>query len=156
MTTLSRHIDAPLEHVFSFFDDPSNTIEFNEHAVQFDSVDVQPDGRRTVDVVMGAGSRQWMQTVEQVLRDPPRRLITSGSTWSTDRGHHLLTVTTDRRFSAEGDGTRVDVIIHSRLHQPLRRPVQAIVNWLQRGATQAEFERQLGLIAKRIEERHRS
>ena len=31
-TTISRLIQAPIEDVFSFFDDPSSTLEFNPHA----------------------------------------------------------------------------------------------------------------------------
>ncbi|MBA2382839.1 MAG: hypothetical protein H0V73_12080 [Chloroflexi bacterium] len=94
--------------------------------------------------------------MEQVLREPPTRLVTRGRSWTTDRRSWLLTITTDRRFSVEGDGTRIDVTIESRLDQPLRRPLQAVRNWLWRGAAQQEFEHQLTLIAKRLEAAHRA
>jgi uncharacterized protein YndB with AHSA1/START domain len=150
-TRISRIIRAPIDEVFSFFDDPSSTREFNPHAERFEVVDQQPDGRRTYDVVMRSDTNEWMQTVEQVLRVPPTRLVTRGGSWTTDRHRWLLTITTDRRFAVEGDGTRVDVTIESRLDQPLRRPIQAVRNWLWRGAAQQEFEHQLALIAKRLE-----
>jgi hypothetical protein len=150
-TTISRLISAPIDVVFAFFDDPSSTLEFNPHAERFEVVDQQPDGRRTYDVVMRSESGSWMQTVEQVLRQPPTRLVTRGGSWTSDRERWLLTITTDRRFSVEGDGTRIDVTIESKLDHPLRRPVQALRNWLWRGAASQEFEHQLALIAKRLE-----
>ena len=150
-TRISRFVRAPIDQVFSFFDDPSNTLEFNPHAERFEVVDQQPDGRRTYDIVMHSDTNEWMQTVEQVLREPPTRLLTRGGSWAVDRDLWLLTITTDRRFSEEGDGTRIDVTIESRLDQPLRRPLQALRNWLWRGAAQQEFEHQLALIAKRLE-----
>jgi hypothetical protein len=148
---ISRFIRAPIDEIFSFFDDPSSTLEFNPHAERFEVVDEQPDGRRTYDVVMHSDTNDWMQTVEQLLREPPTRLVTRGGSWTGDRHRWLLTITTDRRFAADGEGTRVDVTIESRLDQPLRRPLHAIRNWLWRGAAQQEFEHQLALIAKRLE-----
>jgi Polyketide cyclase / dehydrase and lipid transport len=148
---LTRIVRAPIEDVFAFFDDFAKTMECNVHAVHLEVVDTQPDGRRTVDVLMGAGARRWTQTIQQVIREPPRRLVTRGGTWTTDRRRWLLTVTTDRRLMTEADGTRVDVTIESRLDQPLRRPHLAILNWLQRGATRREFEKQLNMIGARIE-----
>lgn len=152
-TRLSRIIRAPIDDVFSFFDDPSSALEFNPHAERFEVVDQQPDGRRTYDVLMRSDTNEWMQTVEQVLRERPTRLVTRGGSWTTDRRKWLLTITTDRKFSVEGDGTRVDVTIESQLDQPLRRPLQAVRNRLWSGAAQQEFEHQLALIAKRLEAR---
>jgi uncharacterized protein YndB with AHSA1/START domain len=153
---LSKVIRAPVEDVFAFFDDTANTIRLNNHAVRFEVVDAQPDGRRTFDIVMRAGSNEWMQTVEELVYEPPTRLVTRGGSWTTDRRHWLLTITTDRRLSPESDGTRVDVTIDTKLVQPLRHPAQAIRNWLGRGAAQAEFERQLALMAERLEAQHRA
>lgn len=150
-TTVSRFISAPIDEVFAFFDDPGSTLEVNPHAVRFDVVDEQPDGRRTYDVAMRSESGTWMQTVEQVLRQPPTRLVTRGGSWTSDRERWLLTITTDRQFSVEGDGTRVVVRIESKLDHPLRRPAQALRNWLWRGAASQEFEHQLALIAERLE-----
>jgi hypothetical protein len=147
----SRHIRAPIDEVVAFFDDPAKTPQVNELAVHHEVVDAQPDGRRTFDVTMRAGSREWMQTIEQVQREPPTRLLTRGGSWTGDRRHWHLTVTTDRRFSTEGDGTRVDVMIDTRLDRPYRRPIRAIQNWIQRGAARAEFEQRLAAIAARIE-----
>ena len=65
----------------------------------------------------------------------------------------LLRVITDRRLTAEGDGTRVEATIEMQLDRPFRRPMQAVRTWLYRGAAQQEFEHQLALIAKRIEAR---
>jgi hypothetical protein len=148
---LTRFIRAPIGDVFAFFDDPEKTLPLNDHAVRFDVVDAQPDGRRTFDVTMRAGSREWVQTVEQVVRDVPERLITRGGSWTTDRRHWLLTITTDRRFSAEGEGTRVDVIFDAKLDRPYRRPLQVMRNWLHRRAARADLDNQLAVIAARIE-----
>jgi hypothetical protein len=149
--SLSEFVHAPIEDVFGFFDDFAKTMEFNVHAVRFEVVDAQPDGRRTIDVVMRAGRREWIQTIEQVVREPSTRLVTRGGTWTTDRHSWLLTLTTDRRFTTEADGTRVDVILESRLDHPHRRPFHVLINWLRRGATRREFEHQLKLIVARIE-----
>jgi hypothetical protein len=112
---------------------------------------MQPDGRRTFDLAMQAGPKEWMQTIEQVVREPPIRLVTRSGTWTTDRRQWLLTLTTDRRFTVEAEGTRVDKSIDTQLAHPWHRPLQAIQNWVQRGATRSEFERQLDLMARRIE-----
>ncbi len=151
---LTAHVDAPIDEVFGFFDDPANALDFNVHAVRQDVVAVQPDGRRTVDIVMRAGAKEWMQTIEQVVRQPPSKLVTLGGSWTTDRDHRLLTITTDRRFSTDGDGTRVEWRIESRLEHPWRRPLQVVVNWFARNATQRVFEGQIDALARRIEERH--
>jgi hypothetical protein len=149
--SLSELIHAPIEDVFGFFDDFEKTMEVNVHAVHFEVVDAKPDGRRTIDVLMRAGPREWMQTIEQVVREPPTRLLTRGGTWTNDRERWLLTLTTDRRFTREADGTRVDVILQSRLDHSLRRPFHAIINRLRRDATRREFEHQLKLIVALIE-----
>jgi uncharacterized protein YndB with AHSA1/START domain len=148
---LSATIRAPIEDVFAFFDDPGRAMEVNPHATRFEVVDVQPDGRRSVDVVMRAGAREWMQSIEQVVREPPTRLVTIGWTWTTDRGAEVMTLSTDRRFRHDGDATHVDVDLEHRLDRPWRHPDWAIVNRLRAGATRREFQRQLDLIAARIE-----
>jgi hypothetical protein len=148
---LSRLVDAPIDDVFAFFDDPINTLGANDHATHLEIVDVQPDGRRTFDVAMRAGAKEWMQTVEQVQREPPTRLLTHGGTWTTDRHHWLLVVATDLRFSPDGDRTRVNVRVEAHLDRPFRRPLEALRNWIHRGAARAEFERQLDLLANAIE-----
>jgi hypothetical protein len=150
---VSRSIWAPIDEVFAYFDEPSSALEFSPHAERVEVVDQRPDGCRTYDVVMRADSREWTQTIEQVLREPPTRLVTRGGSWETDRSKWLLRVTTDRRLTAEGDGTCVESTIEMQLERPFRRPMQAVRNWLYRGAAQQEFEHQLALIAKRIEAR---
>jgi hypothetical protein len=56
-------------------------MEVNAHAVSLEVVDVQPDDRRTFDIVMRSDKLDWMQTVEQVIREPPTRLMTRGGSW---------------------------------------------------------------------------
>ena len=97
-STLSRFISAPRDEVFAFFDDPANTLQVNEHAVRYELVDAKPDGRRTFDVTMRAGTKEWMQTVEQVVREPHARLMTRGGSWTTHRRNSLSAITTDRLF----------------------------------------------------------
>ena len=96
---VSRSIRAPIDDVFAFFDEPGNALEFSPHAERVEVIDQRPDGRRTYDVVMRADSREWMQTIEQVLREPPTRLVTRGGSWESDRSNLGLRVTTDRRLS---------------------------------------------------------
>ena len=151
---LSRHIQAPIDQVFAFFDDPAKTLEFSPHAERFELTEEKSDGRRTYDVWIRSDARHWRQTVEQVLREPPSRLTSRGESWTSDRSRWLLRVTTDRCFTVEGDGTRVDVTAETQLAHPLRRPLDVIRNFLQRGAMQREFDHQLALIAKRIEAKH--
>lgn len=92
-----------------------------------------------------------MQTIEQFVCEPPTRLTTRGGSWTSDRTQWLLTVGTDRRFSIEEDGTRVDVTVESRLDYPFRRTLHSNRNWLHQGGARSEFEQQLDLIANRIE-----
>jgi ligand-binding SRPBCC domain-containing protein len=146
-------VPAPIDEVFAFFDDPDNTAEFNEHAESIKLVEVQADGRRTVDVVMKAGQKTWMQTVKQVVRERPTRLVTRGGSWTTDRNQFSLSIMTDRRFQADGDDTAIDVTIEYEMQHSLRRPVWAILGWLQRGAAQREFEYQLTLMVQRLASR---
>jgi hypothetical protein len=148
---LTKYIRAPIDDVFAFFADPANTVEFNEHAVRFEVVNAQPDGRRTFDVLMRAGAKEWMQTIEEVVRQQPTRLWTRGGSWNTVRGEWILTVTTDRRFSTEDDGTRAYVTIETSPAHPFRHPFRVILNWIQQGAARTAFERQLDAIAARIE-----
>ncbi len=148
---LSQFIRAPIDDVFAFFDDPMKPLVFNAHAVRLEVVDEQPDGRRTFDVALRAGAGEWVQTIEQVVRQPPTRLMTLSGSWTGDRRGRLLTVTTDRRFSPEDDGARVDVTVETRLTHPLRHLLQVIRNWFGRDAARAEFEWQLQAIASRIE-----
>lgn len=148
---LSAIIHAPIDVVFEYFDLAENTASASEHAVRVDVVDTQPDGRRTCDVVMAAGARQWVQSIEQVVREPPLRLTTRSWSWTWDRQQPLLTLLTDRRFTSEPDGTRVDATIDYHLDRPWRRPLWAMTNWLRQGAARREFEGQLSLIAQRIE-----
>lgn len=152
--SLSAMIEAPIDEVFAYFDDPANTLEFTSHAKSFDVVSVAPDDRRTFDVHMRSGGLTWTQTVEQVVRERPTRLLTRGGTWTTDRGRLGLLVTTDRRFSPDGYGTRLDVTVEYLLDQPRRRAFLALLNWLQRGETRLELEHQLRLMAGLIEARH--
>jgi hypothetical protein len=144
---VSGLIPAPIDEVFAFFDDPDNTLEFNDHAESFTLVEVQPDGRRTIDIAMRSGSASWVQTYEQVIREPPVRLVTEGHTWTTDRDRPTLALVTDRRLSAEGDGTRLSVTVGVRTPG---RPVQSVLNWIRRGAFKAELEHQLSAIAERF------
>ena len=51
--SLSAMIEAPIDEVFAYFDDPANTLEFTSHAKSFDVVSVAPDDRRTFDAICG-------------------------------------------------------------------------------------------------------
>src|SRR5690349_17117412 len=109
VTRLTRLIHAPIDEVFAFFDDPAGTMRFSPHAEAFEVIERQPDGRCTYDIRMRADTREWMQTVEQVVREPPTRLVTRGGSWTGVRGRWALMASTDRRFTEESEGTRVDV-----------------------------------------------
>jgi hypothetical protein len=148
---LTRFVLASVEEVFAFFDDPANTLTFSDHAVGFHIVEAHPDGRRTFDVAMRAGRNDWTQTIEQVIREPPARLTTRSGSWNTDRGDWLITAITDRRFSTEDEGTRVDVTIEMQVHNPFRRLVYSTSNWLRRDIERRHLERQFDSIAIRIE-----
>ena len=78
-TSLSKFIRAPVDEVFAFFDDPWNTLQVNPHAVSYEVADTQPDGRRTIDIVMRAGTREWMQTMNRSSRESPTRVVTRGA-----------------------------------------------------------------------------
>jgi hypothetical protein len=153
--TLGVFIAAPVEEVFAFLDEPMNIVEFQEHAKshlqQVDLVETLPDGRRTFDFQMRAGPRAWMQTVKQVLREPPTRLVSDGWTWTKDRDRRVLTLTSDRRLAADSDGTRLETTIETRLEHPWRNPFAVVVGWLTRGAFRLEQEHALHFMAEHIE-----
>jgi uncharacterized protein YndB with AHSA1/START domain len=148
---LSRLIRAPIDEVFAFFDDPANTMRFNEHFMRYEVIDEQPDGRRVFDLFLGAGERRWVQTIGQVLREPPTRLVTRSGTWESAGDPWALTLVTDRRFSKHVDGTRLDMAVSYRLTEPWRHPVKVAQNWFQRGAVRLEYERQLDAMVRMIE-----
>ncbi len=70
-TRISRYVRAPIGEVLASFEDPATMLEFSPHADRFDVTDQQPEGRRTYDVVMRSETDGWMQTLEQVRREPP-------------------------------------------------------------------------------------
>jgi uncharacterized protein YndB with AHSA1/START domain len=148
---VGRSIAAPIENVFAFFDDPHNTIAYSPHARRVKVIETRADGCRTYDVWMQGHDKAWMQTVEQVLREPPRRLVNRSWSWSDDRSKRVLSITSDRQFSEDVGNTFARVWIDVSLVQPLRRPFDAARNLIFRGATQLEFEHQLDVIGKRIE-----
>ena len=104
-----------------------------------------------LDVEMVAGARHWTQSIEQVVREPPHLLTTRSWSWTGNCQRPILTILTDRRFTSESDGTRVDATIDYQLDRPWRRPFWVATNWLRRGAARREYERQLSLIVQRIE-----
>jgi uncharacterized protein YndB with AHSA1/START domain len=151
---LTTYIPAPIDVVFAFLDDPANTLEFAGHArshvEHLQVVAVRPDGARTFDLQMRSGGKTWVQTIDQEVRQSPTRLMTRGWTWTIDREQPVLTVTTDRRLYAEGEGTRLHVTVETRLDHPWKRPYWAIVGWRQRGAMRLGLEHQIHLITERL------
>jgi uncharacterized protein YndB with AHSA1/START domain len=143
-------LPALIEDVFDFLDDPAGTLRLNEHAsehaVGVDVIASQPDGRRTVDITMRAGDKTWTQTVEQVLRDRPTRLVSRSWTWTDDRANPTLSIITDRRLSPETDGTRLNMTIHYELASGSL--VQRARLRLQQGAARLEIEHQLHFLAE--------
>jgi uncharacterized protein YndB with AHSA1/START domain len=147
---LTGVVPASIEDVFDFLDDAANVIKLGGHAAGhvagIEVVDSKPDGRRTVDIRMRAGDREWVQTIEQVVRERPTRLVTRGGTWQESRDAVILAITTERRLSPGPDGTIVTLMVD---YEPGRQSrVQAARVWLQRGATRRELEHQLDLLAK--------
>jgi carbon monoxide dehydrogenase subunit G len=145
---VSADIPAPVEEVFDFLDDPANALKLNEHAadhvVGFDIVDTAPDGRRTVDVRMQAGRRAWIQTIEQVVRERPSRLVTRGWTWTERRDEPLMVVMNDRRLAEAASATRLTITADYELRKaPLTARIMAR---LQRGATRLELVNGLHLL----------
>lgn len=154
---LAGVIPAPIEDVFDFLDDPANAIRLSEHAADhaagMEVVDSKPDGRRTVDIRMRAGNREWVQTIEQTVRERPTRLVTRGGTWEESRDAIVLAVTTDRRLSARPDGTHLTLTVDFEPGSPSL--VQGARLWLQRGATRRELEHQLYSLAEHFASRAR-
>jgi uncharacterized protein YndB with AHSA1/START domain len=142
---LTGVIPAPIEDVFDFLDDPANAVRLSEHAADhaagIEVIDSKPDGRRTVDIRMRAGNREWVQTIEQIVRERPTRLVTRGGTWQESQDAVVLAVTTDRRLSTGPDGTHLTLTVDYEPGRPSL--VQSARLWLQRGATRLELEHQL-------------
>ena len=154
-------VAVPIEEAFAFFDDPVRTLEFQEqakaHFQRADVIEVQPDGRRTIDLFMRAGTRQWVQTIVQEVRQPPTRQVGRSYTWTNDRSRHLSSLSTDRRFATEPGGTRINLVVEFNVERQRLRPVALLLNqlWGNR-AFQVQQEHALHFIAEYLEERHRA
>ena len=131
-TKLSTLIDAPIEQVFDFFDDPARAIAFQDHASQaidrWQVIDEQPDGRRTIDFFMQTGAKRWMQTIVQEVRDRPFRLVSRSYGWAKNRDEPVSFMTSERRLSVDSGKTRVDVQVKFWLAHPWRNPLAALMN----------------------------
>jgi len=154
-------IAAPIHEVFAFFDDPVATIRFQEHAGQHLKqsrvVEALPDGRRVIDLQMAAGSRAWTQTIVQEVREPPTRLVARSYTWTDDRNARISTIETDRRFSSDETGTRLDVAVSFSVEHPWRNPLAVLLNRLVgNSAGRLEMEHSLHAMARHLEARHRA
>ena len=160
-THLSVFIAVPIEDVFAFFDDPANSMAFQEHASEHlrgsELIDVAPDGRRTLDVRMQSGPTKWTQTIVQEVREVPTRQVARSWTWTRDRNERHATISTDRRFTPVDGGTSVDVTVAFHVEHPWRHPMTAVLNrvWGQ-GAAKLELEHSLHNIAEHLEARHRA
>jgi len=152
---LKVFVPAPIDEVFDFLDEPANMLGLGghaaEHAAGIEVVDADPDGRRTFDLRMRAGRREWTQTVRQVIRERPTRLVTEGWTWLDDRNDPYLAVTNDRRLRVEDGATRVDVNIRYELRR--RSLIGSALNWLQRGHVRTELEHTLHFLAEHFASR---
>jgi len=138
-------VPGSIEEVFDFLDNPSNTIGLGGHAAEhvrgITEVATDDAGRRTFDFKMQAGPRTWTQTLQQVVRDRPTRLVTRSWTWVNDREDPALVVMTDRRLVVESGGTRLSMTIE---YEAQKWTLFARgLNWLQRGHTRLELEHQL-------------
>lgn len=156
----SVFIAAPIADVFAFFDDPIRAMEFQEHAKSHlqraDVIEVLPDGRRTFDLYMRSGPQQWVQSVVQELREVPTRQLARSYTWTTDRERRISTLSTDRRFVTEDDGTRVSMVAEFEVQRHRLRPLAVILNrfWGNQ-AFRVEQEHALHFIAEHLEAQHR-
>ena len=147
---LQVFVPGPIDEVFDFLEDPWKTIGLGGHAAEhvrgITEVAADEHGRRTFEINMQAGPRSWNQTVKQVVRERPTRLVTEGWTWVNDRDDPALRVTTDRRLLSEEDGTRLSMTTDYE-PQKMRRFALAL-NWLQRGQTRLELEHHLHFLAE--------
>jgi uncharacterized protein YndB with AHSA1/START domain len=160
-TRLSVTIKAPIDDVFAFFDDPSNLLQFQEHAKghfqRVEVVEVRPDGRRMWDVHMKAGPRTWVQTIDQTLREERVRQFAESWTWTKRRDQRWLTVTTDRHFSRAGEGTKLEMTTVYRLENPWRHPLAFLVNAVWgNSAGKLELEHALHYAIEHLERRDTS
>ena len=149
---LGVFVPGAIDEVFDFLDDPWNTISLGGHAAEhvqsITEVASDDEGRRTFDIKMQAGPRAWTQTVQQIVRNRPTRLMTRGWTWVNDREEPALLVMTDRQLSAETGGTRLSMTID---YEPQKlRTFARVLNLLQRGQTRLELEHQLHFLAERF------
>ena len=92
-------IDAPVEKVFGYIDDPTNIPEIWPSMVEIKDVERLPTGGRTFRWVYKMAGMRLVGTSEQVEYIPNRRIVTK------TRGgiKSMLTWT----FQPEADGTRV-------------------------------------------------
>jgi hypothetical protein len=155
-TELSAVVPAPIEEVFDFLDDPANTIRLNEHVVSHlersDIVETLPDGRRTVDLHMRRGNQAWVQTIRQVIRERPGRLVSEGGTWTTDRNDLVLAIRTDRRLASVPSGTRLDVTIEGETGRPSLLAHARLL--LQGDFARVEFEHGIQLLVQHFASAH--
>jgi len=147
-----REINAPIEAVFAFLDNPENAVGINPHVVHIEVIERSPDGRQMVDAHLSSPEGlSWAQTIDQVVRQPPSRLMTRAWTWKDDRRHRFLVIETDRHLSSTGERTRLEVTIEGSIDKPFRHPLRVLQSWFHRGTAQREFERQYDIVVERIE-----
>jgi ligand-binding SRPBCC domain-containing protein len=133
-------IDAPVERVFAFFDDPANAELLVPGFWAVMAVEDLPDGGRRVEYTTRNRRGDLVDaTSEHLEYDPPHSTVTRGE-------QSGIETTSTRRFVADGDRTRVEASIEwsapvkylaSLVGSPLRAPLKRSLRHSLRAAKEA-------------------
>jgi len=133
-------IDAPVEKVFAFFDDPANAELLVPSFWAVLSVEELPNGgRRTEYTTRNKRGDLVDATSEHLDYDPPHSTVTRGE-------QSGIATTSTRRFEARATGTRIDATIEwsapvkylsSLVGSPLRGPLKRSLRYSLRAAKDA-------------------
>ena len=137
----SAWVPGKAEDVFSFFDDPDNSLEFTLGAQRISRMERAPDGRLAYTVAMlSSRGKEFPVEVEQLVRIPPKHLTTRSRTPGFTAIHA-------RDFEPENGGTRVTSVFTAQTHRGFFGP---LLELLQRDRTRLEADAVMQAVVERF------
>jgi len=112
-------IDAPVEKVFAYLDDPENSLALVPQLVEVKEIEPLPNGGHRIRfVALGRGGRLCEWVSEHLEREPNRLVVVRARTEG-------VTTTAVRRFEETAKGTRLTGEVEYRVDIPW--PQKALV-----------------------------
>ena len=139
-------IGAPVEKVFSFLDEPENSLALVPQLVEVKEVEPLPNGgHRLRFVALGRGGKHCEWVSEQLERDPNRLVVTRAHTEG-------VTSTATRTFEETEEGTRLVGEVEYRVELPWPRKVLVpVIEFQWRRPGRKQLRRLLDTVKARVE-----